>query len=147
MDRFLPIVPLNLTSLLKENRYKIIIYPIMIIYYTDPNVKYNEADINKKMKKLNKSFSDFLSKLEENSTMQTTILNYIRDEIASELKQSGISMRGYRLFKSKMSYFSSVDKNKPNDTKEYSKLHNSSNSIVRARMPYFSSFELISISD
>ena len=51
MDRFLPVVPVNLMSLIKENRYKIVVYPVMIIYYTDPNVKYNEADINKKMKK------------------------------------------------------------------------------------------------
>lgn len=145
MDRFLPVVPVNLMSLIKENRYKIVVYPVMIIYYTDPNVKYNEADINKKMKKLNKSFSDFLSSTEENAMMQTTILNFIRDEIASELKQSAISMRGYRIFKSKMSYFTTVDKNNPANTKEYSTLNDKRYSMVRARMPYFSSFEILSI--
>ena len=63
MDRFLPVVPVNLMSLIKENRYKIVVYPVMIIYYTDPNVKYNEADINKKMKKFSISFNIIIDKL------------------------------------------------------------------------------------
>lgn len=105
MDRFLALLPANLYSLFNDFRYKIIVYPIMITYYLNKEQKYDESEVNKKIKKLSKSFSEFISKTEENDKLQTTILDYFKESIGPELKNIHIGISCNRLFKSKFPYY------------------------------------------
>lgn len=110
MERFLVLFPSNLYSLFNEFRYKIVVYPIMITYFIDKDKKYDESSINKKIKKLSKEFAEFISSIEENSKLQTTILDFFKKEIGPELRLLEIGISCNRLFKSKIPYYRNFER-------------------------------------
>lgn len=123
MERFFSLLPPNLYSHFTEFRYKVVVYPIMITYYLNKDEKYDESEVNKKIKKLSKSFSEFISRLEENDKLQTTILNYFKETVGPELQSLHIGISCNRLFKSKMPYyrnFSRITKAPSDGKAEYS---------------------------
>lgn len=111
MDRFSQLLPPELFSLFKEHRYKVVVYPVMVTYYLDKEMKYDAADMNKKIKKLSKLLSDYVSKeLVEDEKLQTNLLDFFKNKLGPELHDINVGVACHRLFKSRVPYYRNFER-------------------------------------
>jgi hypothetical protein len=94
MDRFVTLLPSDLFTILKKNnnKYTVIVYPIMINYYIDESAKYEQSKIKSSIERLIKTFTDFLKTLEENVKLPNNLFDYLKT-VADSLIEVGIGVK------------------------------------------------------